>query len=272
MYEEDWGLNGIMVATGGNASQTESEYMRPECAKVYRHTQYNTKTADEIHLLDHHEKDEFWPSIYFEETPSHKAHSVQDMADSTNAMDYPHLRTSLSIATPRGIYGDDSPDSVQLEAPGLSQLDASFDEQFDNMHPFEMCTGSNSGTNGLVRSGAKVRERRRMLSINSAFEALRNCLPTFPYERRISKIDTLRLAIAYLALLKDLCENLDKVPVDQSRGTNGQRVVAFMARRLRSPQRHSFLWYTSDLIARLDWIRWDRLGYNGKVDWAAENA
>ncbi|KPP61024.1 hypothetical protein Z043_120923 [Scleropages formosus] len=29
-------------------------------------------------------------------------------------------------------------------------------------------------------------------------------VPTFPYERRLSKIDTLRLAIAYIALLRDI--------------------------------------------------------------------
>ena len=39
-------------------------------------------------------------------------------------------------------------------------------------------------------------------SINSAFEELRLHVPTFPYEKRLSKIDTLRLAIAYIALLR----------------------------------------------------------------------
>ena len=38
----------------------------------------------------------------------------------------------------------------------------------------------------------------------SAFEELRQHVPTFPYEKRLSKIDTLRLAMAYIALLKDI--------------------------------------------------------------------
>uniref|UniRef100_A0A8C5U3Q7 BHLH domain-containing protein n=1 Tax=Malurus cyaneus samueli TaxID=2593467 RepID=A0A8C5U3Q7_9PASS len=54
------------------------------------------------------------------------------------------------------------------------------------------------------RRAANLRERRRMLSINSAFEELRGRVPTFPYEKRLSKIDTLRLAIAYIALLGDI--------------------------------------------------------------------
>lgn len=32
-------------------------------------------------------------------------------------------------------------------------------------------------------------------------------MPTFPYEKRLSKIDTLRLAIAYIALLKDVIKS-----------------------------------------------------------------
>lgn len=31
-------------------------------------------------------------------------------------------------------------------------------------------------------------------------------MPTFPYEKRLSKIDTLRLAIAYIALLREALE------------------------------------------------------------------
>ncbi|KAK4472314.1 hypothetical protein MN116_003579 [Schistosoma mekongi] len=118
------------------------------------------------------------------------------------------------------------------------------------------------------QSVAKVRERKRMFSINSAFEALRSCLPTFPYERRISKIDTLRLAIAYLALLKDLLANLEMMNTDQT-VKRGQLVIQFMIKRLNSSKRHELSWYTSDLIARLNWIRWDRLGYRGTIDWSS---
>ncbi|XP_038646203.1 helix-loop-helix protein 1-like [Scyliorhinus canicula] len=54
------------------------------------------------------------------------------------------------------------------------------------------------------RYAANIRERKRMLSINSAFDELRCHVPTFPYEKRLSKIDTLRLAIAYIALLREI--------------------------------------------------------------------
>ena len=42
------------------------------------------------------------------------------------------------------------------------------------------------------------------MSINEAFEILRTNIPTFPYERRLSKIDTLHLAISYINLLESV--------------------------------------------------------------------
>ena len=45
------------------------------------------------------------------------------------------------------------------------------------------------------RHAANLRERKRMQSINDAFEGLRHHIPTFPYEKRLSKVDTLRLTI-----------------------------------------------------------------------------
>ena len=45
------------------------------------------------------------------------------------------------------------------------------------------------------RYAANMRERKRMQSINDAFEGLRQHIPTLPYEKRLSKVDTLRLTI-----------------------------------------------------------------------------
>lgn len=46
-------------------------------------------------------------------------------------------------------------------------------------------------------------------SINGAFDELRQHVPTFPYEKRLSKIDSLRLAIAYIALLREILDHSD---------------------------------------------------------------
>ncbi|XP_072179702.1 pancreas transcription factor 1 subunit alpha-like [Diadema setosum] len=57
------------------------------------------------------------------------------------------------------------------------------------------------------RQAANLRERKRMQSINDAFEGLREHIPTLPYEKRLSKVDTLRLAIGYINFLAEMVEN-----------------------------------------------------------------
>ncbi|XP_077363770.1 protein Fer3-like [Festucalex cinctus] len=59
----------------------------------------------------------------------------------------------------------------------------------------------------VQRRAANVRERKRMFSLNEAFDALRKKVPTFAYEKRLSRIETLRLAIVYISFMRDLLEN-----------------------------------------------------------------
>ncbi|KAJ3655303.1 hypothetical protein Zmor_014438 [Zophobas morio] len=100
----------------------------------------------------------------------------------------------------------------------------------------------------VQRHAANIRERKRMLSINSAFDELRMHVPTFPYEKRLSKIDTLRLAIAYIALLREVL-TADCDP------------LTYVERCLRGEIKADRAnWNTSDLTARLSWINWENLG------------
>ena len=54
------------------------------------------------------------------------------------------------------------------------------------------------------RSEANIRERRRMRSLNDAFDKLRDAVPTFSYEKELSRIETLRMASVYIKVLTDL--------------------------------------------------------------------
>ena len=56
------------------------------------------------------------------------------------------------------------------------------------------------------RDAANVRERRRMNTINGAFEGLRCRIPLVGHERKLSKVDTLRLAIQYIQQLSELVQ------------------------------------------------------------------
>jgi hypothetical protein len=54
------------------------------------------------------------------------------------------------------------------------------------------------------RRAANIRERRRMFNLNEAFDRLRRKVPTFAYEKRLSRIETLRLAITYISFMTEL--------------------------------------------------------------------
>ncbi|CAG2169557.1 unnamed protein product, partial [Oppiella nova] len=88
------------------------------------------------------------------------------------------------------------------------------------------------------RHAANLRERRRMQSINDAFEGLREHIPTLPYEKRLSKVDTLRLAIGYISFLAELVDN-DGQPQKRHRKRKGmhQQVQQRHAANLRERRR-----------------------------------
>ena len=59
------------------------------------------------------------------------------------------------------------------------------------------------------RRAANIRERRRMNHLNEAFDELRKRLPAFNYEKRLSRIETLRLAMTYISFMQGLSEGKD---------------------------------------------------------------
>ncbi|KAL4660199.1 transcription factor 21-like [Arapaima gigas] len=133
------------------------------------------------------------------------------------------------------------PDSAPTRLGGGAEADSS-----PAVGPREASAPTPHQPYRVQRHAANVRERKRMLNINSAFEELRCHVPTFPYERRLSKIDTLRLAIAYIALLRDIL-------------LSGCEPRAYVERCVKSGHLDgcSAAWNTSDLTARLSWIKWD---------------
>jgi len=50
----------------------------------------------------------------------------------------------------------------------------------------------------------QYKEHKRLNNINSAFERLKEVIPTFPFEKRLTKIETLKLAISYISMLEDM--------------------------------------------------------------------
>lgn len=54
-----------------------------------------------------------------------------------------------------------------------------------------------------------------MIQLNVAFEKLRQRIPTFPHEKKLSRIQTLKFAIDYIALMTEILEDSKS---DQTKG------------------------------------------------------
>nr|XP_006814564.1 PREDICTED: myoblast determination protein 1 homolog [Saccoglossus kowalevskii] len=54
------------------------------------------------------------------------------------------------------------------------------------------------------RRAANIRERRRMVNLNEAFDKLRETVPMLPHESRLSRVDTLKQAINYISFMTDI--------------------------------------------------------------------
>ena len=66
------------------------------------------------------------------------------------------------------------------------------------------------------RKAANMREQRRMMNLKDAFKSLKECLPTFTHKKKMSRIETLRLAIEYIKYLQQLVKDktVDKKRTD----------------------------------------------------------
>ncbi|XP_078591356.1 basic helix-loop-helix transcription factor scleraxis-like [Branchiostoma floridae x Branchiostoma japonicum] len=193
------------------------------------------------HEHEHHECGGFAPFSYSMERVGH-AFDLEDPYSTMGAQfgtyrhceveTVPLLEDRLATMDERVVQGGDWAPVRQLM--GRSDALESPEENTDTGSPKHQ------------RQAANIRERRRMLNINSAFEELRHHVPTFPYERRLSKIDTLRLAIAYIALLSGIMQS-------------GLEPYDYIQRCLQHGYTDTFtdVWMTSDLTARLSWIKWE---------------
>ncbi|XP_037643814.1 transcription factor 15-like [Sebastes umbrosus] len=73
--------------------------------------------------------------------------------------------------------------------------------------PAERESYRDSGSGELLgphRNAANARERHRTQNVNTAFTALRTLIPTEPLDRKLSKIETLRLASSYISHLHNV--------------------------------------------------------------------
>ncbi|KAK5983700.1 Helix-loop-helix DNA-binding domain protein, partial [Trichostrongylus colubriformis] len=111
--------------------------------------------------------------------------------------------------------------SLELHSPGCS-MPLPYTVSKQTLQPFHspQFPQSNRSTPGkarryqppppqllrMRRSAANERERRRMNTLNVAYDKLRTVLPEMDSGRRLSKYETLQMAQQYIACLQEILE------------------------------------------------------------------
>ncbi|CAH1790160.1 unnamed protein product [Owenia fusiformis] len=152
---------------------------------------------------------QYYPSGFTDPTRAASAYNSYDV--------YTAARTSLAAGAAYGAAGL----SVSQPASPWSSL-ATWDPKVASSQITGwLATGNVQGvgqgqpmkrkrkTTPSQRMAANIRERRRMCSLNTAFERLRRRVPVFPHEKRLSRIQTLRLAITYISFMSELLTGQD---------------------------------------------------------------
>lgn len=72
-----------------------------------------------------------------------------------------------------------------------------------------------------------------MQNINEAFEGLRAHIPTLPYEKKLSKVDILKLAISYITFLGEI--------VRKDKNGNSSSVIGIQKQVVKAPPKKTIL-------------------------------
>lgn len=138
--------------------------------------------------------------------PDSSSNSPSLCADfSTNSLDHSgHCITQTTIETSDGqsFFSTFEPSASQSPSywlPSVTNSPRNQSFQFDSLSSVGRCEPEPKR-----RIQANARERDRTFSVNSAFNLLRCLIPTDPPSRKLSKIETLRLATSYITHLENV--------------------------------------------------------------------
>uniref|UniRef100_A0A182S7E2 BHLH domain-containing protein n=1 Tax=Anopheles maculatus TaxID=74869 RepID=A0A182S7E2_9DIPT len=203
--------SGIQNTHSNNPSASSTSHQNVSCESYYSYTSNNFKTAcptvprysaiesnpstDRSALLNSYQKRE-------EGTQSHELQPVLRPASATIATKRPATVTNqLSIAG--SFYNP-------YAAPMAGNRSSPAHSSSSSVSP----TPSQSSGQSVVvvqpeivkkrRLAANARERRRMNSLNDAFDRLRDVVPSLGNDRKLSKFETLQMAQTYIAALNEL--------------------------------------------------------------------
>ncbi|KAF2347591.1 Myc-type basic helix-loop-helix (bHLH) domain [Trinorchestia longiramus] len=115
--------------------------------------------------------------------------------------------------TTRHVHKIDALKNVQIDlnvdqqrtsvGENVDSFDRNVDSFDSNVDSFDSNVDSPQNVQKMRRLAANARERRRMDALNVAFDKLRNVLPQCSDDVKLSKFDTLQMALTYIATLRE---------------------------------------------------------------------
>ncbi|KAM6275477.1 fer3-like protein [Spheniscus humboldti] len=111
------------------------------------------------------------------------------------------LREGMARGLPLAAFGDGDPEDDEEEEEEEERMRSA--SLLDRPRRKRVITYAQ-------RQAANIRERKRMFNLNEAFDQLRKKVPTFAYEKRLSRIETLRLAIVYISFMTELLDGCSR--------------------------------------------------------------
>ncbi|CAH1803040.1 unnamed protein product, partial [Owenia fusiformis] len=108
-------------------------------------------------------------------------------------------------------YTSDEPDSPSAGSTGSDCENLDFSKNCSNRLKTHQKYKQNKNPLKRViqRQAANCRERKRMKTLNDGFEKLRDHIPEASMDKKLSKVDTLRLAIQYIDQLQSMITVFD---------------------------------------------------------------
>ncbi|CAF3437485.1 unnamed protein product [Rotaria sp. Silwood1] len=156
-------------------------------------------------VFSDHESDEF-DDDDSEMMVDYSDHHHRQSTTTTTQKKYNNRLTTTTSSSSSSAKRNNGRKSISLKRRSNIKRSSKLIHTYDSFDAYDIDDGNSMdrNQNSGQRHAANLRERKRMQSINDAFEGLRTHIPVHPYEKRLSKVDTLRLAIDYIAFLNRL--------------------------------------------------------------------
>ncbi len=161
-------------------------------------TEYYPSTQSQYYAFPDYDRPSTYPSTYdVGQTPRASLATTTYTTKSLGTETFPTVTTWNTL--PTGAW-DPKPDGLLVRPSDLN---------LNMNHAAPLPPKRKRKTSPQQRLAANVRERRRMCNLNTAFDRLRRRVPAFPHEKRLSRIQTLRLAITYISFMTELLSGQD---------------------------------------------------------------